>query len=101
MVYPTFPSSPASSSPVTVTVWGASQSPDVKVRLDWSTVPSAGLLEVTSITTSSVGSDPSTTVNCADPPDSVVSRPLVGETVMVTSSSSVLVALTSSTDRPL
>ena len=33
MVYPTFPSSPASSSPVTVTVWGASQSPDVKVRL--------------------------------------------------------------------
>ena len=80
--YATSPSSTASSTPVTVTVWGISQLALVKVRLDLLTVPSVVSLELRPIVTSAIGRDISTTVNVAVPPASVVVRPLVGVTVM-------------------
>ena len=80
--YTTLPSATASSTPVTVTVWGISQLALVKVRLDLSTVPWVVSLELSPIVTSAMGRDISTTVNVAVPPVSVVVRPLVGVTVM-------------------
>ena len=80
--YAMSPSSTASSTPVTVTVWGISQLALVKVRLDGPTVPSVVSLELRPIVTSAIGRDVSTTVNVAVPPASVVVRPLVGVTVM-------------------
>ena len=89
-----------SFTPVTVTVWGRFQSADVNVRLAGETVPSAVLLLDTGITTSAVGLLPSTIVNVVVPPASVVTRPASGATVMPTTSSSELVADTSTGSRP-
>src|SRR5215471_2553769 len=74
------PSCTASSTPVTVTVCGTSQLAAVNVRLETSTLPSAGLLVVTGMTTSAVGWLPSTTVNVVWPPDSLVTSPDTGVT---------------------
>jgi len=76
------PSTTLSSTPVTVTVWGVDQSELVKVRLDGATVPSVVSEDERGMVTSAVGWELSTIVNDAVPPDSVVTSPEVGVTVI-------------------
>lgn len=64
-----------------MTVCGAFQFAGVNARLAGATLPSVILLEVSAIVTPAVGCELSTTAKVAAPPDSVVSRPLVGVTV--------------------
>src|SRR5438477_13060265 len=71
-----------SSAQVTVTFLASLRVPSVTVRLGAETVPSATLLLETGITTFAVGWLLSRTVNVAVPPDSVVTRPATGATVM-------------------
>ena len=99
MEYATAPST-KSSTPVTVTVCGVFQLPDVNVTLDGLTVPSAVFELLRPTVTFAVGCDVSTTVNVAVPPASVVVSPLVGVTVMPAASLSVLLTLTSLALRP-
>src|ERR1051325_8358971 len=82
MVYGRSPSWTASSTPVTVTVWGVLQSDAVKGRLDGAEVPSAASLEATATATSAVGWLVSTTVNVAVPPASVLTSPAAGGAVV-------------------
>src|ERR1043166_2422032 len=100
MVYGRSPSCTASSTPVTVTVWGVLQSAAVNVRLAGAAGASAASLEPTATATSAVGWLVSTTVNVAVPPASVVTSPVVGETVMPAASSSVFDTLTSAGSCP-
>ena len=86
---------------MTVTVCAVLQLAAVKVRLAGETVPSVVSLLDRAIVTSAVGWLPSTTVKVAVPPASVVTRPLVGSTVMPAASSSLLVTDTSSGLIPL
>ena len=86
---------------MTVTVWAVLQLAFVNVRLAGATKPSAVLLLASGITTSAVGWLPSTTVNVALPPASLVIRPATGVTVMAGPSLSVLVADTSAGFMPL
>ena len=65
------------------------------------TVPSVRSLEVRPIVTFAVGWAVSTMVNVAVPPASVVTRPLVGVTVTLAVSLSVVLTETSATARPL
>ena len=76
------PSTIVSSAPVTVTVCGVSQLPDVKVTLDGPTVPSLRSLEDRSMVTSAVGGVSSTTWNWVVQPSSCVTSPLVGVTTI-------------------
>ncbi len=85
---------------MTVTVCGTFQSAVVNVRLAGATVPSAGLPLETAITTSATGWLVSLTVNVAVPPASLVTRPVVGATVIPAASSSVFVTPTSAGSRP-
>src|ERR1051325_9344184 len=84
-----------SSTPVTVTVWATFQLAVLNVRLAVETVPSAGLLLATGIATLAVGWLLRRTVKLAVPPASVVTRPVVGVTVMPAASLSVFVTDTS------
>ena len=95
------PSTTASFTPVTVTVWSTFQFTLVKTRLVGVTVPSVVLLELSAIVTSAVGWDVSTTVKVVVPPASVVVSPDVGVTVMPATSSSVLLTATSAALAPL
>jgi hypothetical protein len=56
--------------------------------------------EATGITTSATGSLLSLTVNCAEPPASLVPRPATGVTVMPATSSSAFVTATSAGSLP-
>ncbi len=95
------PSCTWSSTPVTVTVWATFQFTAVNVRLGVETVPSAGLLLATGITTFAVGWLSRRTVNVAVPPPSVVTSPAVGATEIPAVSSSRFVTPTSAAFRPL
>jgi len=97
MEYGALPSTFVSSTPVTVTVWGEDQLDLVKMSLEGATVPSLMLFENRGMVTSAVGLVLSTTVKEAVPPDSVVTSPEVGLTVMPAgaTSLSLLVTLTS------
>ena len=75
---------------MTVTVWAMFQFAAENVRLDAETVPSAVLVLATAMFTSAVGSLAKTTSKFAVPPASVVTRPVVGATLMPAASSSVL-----------
>jgi hypothetical protein len=88
-------------TPVTVTVCGTFQLPAVNVTLVGDTMPSPASLELRPIVTFAVGWVFSTMVNVAVPPDSVVTKPLVGLTVMPAVSLSVLVTDTSAAFRLL
>ncbi len=101
MVYDWLPSSTKSSTPVIVTVWFVLQFDGVKVRVEGETAPSAGLLEVSAMVTLAVGFEFSLTVNVAEPPASVVIKPLIGETIMPASSSSIFTTDTSEAFVPL
>ncbi len=100
IVYAMSPSSIASSTPVTVVVCGTLQFAVVNVTLPGATEPSAGLLLETGITTSAAGWLPSTIVNVAVPPASVVTRPVSGATVMPGASSSEFETATSLASLP-
>ena len=67
---------------MTVTVCAVLQLAGVKVRLVGETVPSVVSLLDRSMLTLALGWVPSTTVKVALPPASVVTRPLLGLTVM-------------------
>ncbi len=95
------PSITASSTPVTVTVCAVFQSAEVKVSGVGLTVPSVGSLLLRARVTSALGWVVSTTVKVAVPPDSVVTKPLVGLTVMPAVSLSSLVTLTGGTEKLL
>ncbi len=81
MVYPTFPSTRLSSTPVTVTSWAEFQLALVNTRLGGDTVPSVVSLLLSPMVTSAVGWLFSTTVKVAVPPASVV-LPEIADTVM-------------------
>ena len=83
--------------PVIVTVCATFQLAGVNVSVFVETVPSVASVVMV---TSAVGSLLSTTSNVAVPPASVVTRPLVGVTVMPAVSLSVLVTETSAASRP-
>ena len=72
MLYPTFPSSTESFTPVTVTVWAVFQLAAVKTSEAVLTDPSVVSLELTGMVTFAVGAEPSLTVKEIDPPASVV-----------------------------
>ena len=91
---------PASSTPVSVTVWAVSQLALVKVRLAGETETSVVSPLLMGITTSAVGFVSSTTVNVSVVAASVVVRPLVGLTVIPATSLSVLVTVTLLTAMP-
>jgi len=90
-------SSISSLTPVIVTVCALFQFNGVNVRLDVETVPSERSFELIPIETFAVGSVLRTTVNCAVPPASVVTKPLVGTTVIPATSLSVFETVTSAT----
>src|SRR5687768_14427709 len=94
MVTSTSPSSIASSTPVTVTTCGVLQLCSSKETTRGPTVASLSSVLLSAIETVSVGCVLSTTVNIAVSPVSVVSKPAVGVTVTLASSSSALVMLT-------
>jgi hypothetical protein len=73
----------------------------VNVTLVGATVPSLASLELRPIVTSAVGWVFSAIANVAVPPDSVVTKPVVGLTVMPAVSLSVLVTETSAAFRLL
>src|SRR5258706_4431912 len=75
------PSATASSTPVTVTVFGISASAAVNVREEGETVPSVRSELLRSMVTSEVGTEVRATVKVAVPPASEVTRPDVGVTV--------------------
>ncbi len=85
-----------------VTVWAVSQLAGVNVRLVVEIVPSVVSLEEIAIVTFAVGWLSRTTVKVSVPPASVVTSPLVGETVIpaALASSSVFVAETSVAFKP-
>src|SRR5262245_49950089 len=101
MVYATVPSTTASSAPVTVTVCGVSAFAGVKVRDEGDGVPSPGRDDERLMVTLAEGVDLRTTVNVAVPPDSDVTRPDVGETMISAASLSRLVTATSGGFTPL
>ena len=72
----------ASSTPVTVTIWATFQLAAVKVREEVERVPSVMSELARPMTTSAVGWESRTTEKPAVPPLSVVTRPLVGDTLM-------------------
>src|SRR3989304_636377 len=76
------PSTTGSSAPVTVTVCGVAQSAVVKERETGETVPSVASEELSPMLTSAVGWESRFTLKVACPPDSVVTSPEVGVTVM-------------------
>src|SRR5262245_34877158 len=80
------PSSRASSTPVTITVWGTLQLAAVKVRLAGATVPSVVSELARPIVTGADGWLVSARVNVALPPASVVTSPATGVTVIPTAS---------------
>src|ERR1044072_4741154 len=84
-----------SSTPVTVTVWATFQLAVRNVRLAVENVASAGSLLATGIATLAVGWLLRRTVKLAVPPASVVTRPVVGVTVMAGSLLSVFAPDTS------
>ncbi len=75
------PSATASSTPVTVTIFGISASATVKVSEEGETVPSVRSELLRSMVTSEVGTEVRATVKVAVPPASEVTRPDVGVTV--------------------
>src|SRR5260221_54340 len=75
------PSATASSTPVTVTIFGISASATVKVSEAGETVPSVRSELLRSTATFEVGTDVRATVKVAVPPASEVTRPDVGVTV--------------------
>src|SRR4051794_36930038 len=95
------PSSTKSSTPVTGIVRGVLQLAGGKGTLASDGVASSVLLLLSGIVTLAVGWLSSTMVNDAVPPASVVTNPLVGETLMPAVSLSVLVTLTSDAFKPL
>ena len=86
--------------PVTVTVCGVFQFVELNVTLTGKTVPSNVLSELNPIVTSSVGSVLRTIVNVAVVPSSTV-FPLIPETLIPTTSSSIFITDTSSASIPL
>ena len=90
----------ASFTPVTVIVRATFQLTEVNVTLAGATVPSLTSSLESAIVTSAVGWLPSTTVNVAVPPASVVIRPASGEMVMFAASSSEFVTATSAASKP-
>ena len=96
------PSTSGSSAPVIVTVCGVAQSVEVKVREAGETVPSVASEELSPMLTLAAGWELRFTVKVACPPDSVVTSPEVGVTVMPAGTSlSLLVTDTSAAFRPL
>jgi hypothetical protein len=73
----------------------------VNVSEEVETVPSAVLLLLTGIVTLADGFVPSTTVNVAFPPASVVNNPVVGVTMIRATSMSMFVNVTSAGLSPL
>ena len=95
------PSTMASSTPVTVTLWATFQLAAVKVREAVERVPSVVSELLRPMVTSAVGCELRTTEKEAVPPFSVVTSPAVGVTVMPAVSLSLLMRLTSSALKPL
>src|SRR3569623_1001717 len=78
ILYGWSPSTIESSPPVMTTLCGAFQLSGVNVSSDVETVPSVVSFDATGIVTFASGWLCSTTVNCAVPPPSVVTRQVVG-----------------------
>src|SRR5882672_4550277 len=101
IVKSTVPSETASSTPATVTICAMFQIALVKVSNAGETVPSVRSSELSAIVTFATGWLVRTTVNVAVSPVSVVDRPLIGVTVTLAESSSVVLTETSATAMPL
>ena len=82
IAYAWSPSVRLSSTPVTVTVWATFQLAIVKVTELGATVPSVVSLLVRPMLTLAAGWVVSRIVNVEEPPASVVTRPLVGVTMI-------------------
>ena len=67
---------------MTVTPWGTFQLSSVNVSVIGETIPSVSSSEEISMITSALGRESSTTANIACPPDSVVTKPVLGVTVI-------------------
>src|SRR5437762_8351730 len=101
MLYSWSPSSISSFTPVTVTPCATFQFAGVNATDGTEIVPSPGLLLERPIVTFASGWLVSTSVKFAVPPASVVTSPLVGETLIDAVSLSRFVSATSAGSRPL